>query len=68
MELSQHVSSNITLYIMYDVPCNLVWHLKASGDGGHLLDCMKFALPSFHAYGHNAPCQMCPCTQLYLED
>ena len=61
-ELSQQVSSDITLYIMYDVACNLIRHLKTIGDGGHLLDRIKFALPSFHAYGHNAPCQVCPLT------
>jgi len=55
-ELLQHVPSNVTLYIMYDVACTLVKHLKRKCD--NLLDYMRFALPSFHAYGHNASCQV----------
>lgn len=42
---------------MYDVACSLVKHLKGN-EHRYLLDRMRFALPSFHAYGHNAPCQV----------
>ena len=44
--------------MMYDIACILVQHLRASEDGDYLLDRIKFALPSFHAYGHNAACQV----------
>ena len=53
----QKVSPDINLYIMYDIACTLVQHLKAKG-ATHFLERMKFALPSFHAYGHNAVCQV----------
>ena len=32
----------------------LVKHLKTVNAGGHLLETLKFVVPSFHAYGHNA--------------
>ncbi len=43
--------------IMYDRSCTLVKHLKAN-KYGYLLDRVKFSIPSFHAYGHNAACQV----------
>ena len=49
----------LDVYIMYDVACNLARHLNANRNGTQLLDRMKFALPSFHAFGHNASCQVC---------
>lgn len=57
-EMSQQISPDIQLYMMYDVACTLVKHLKLTKDGSYLLDRWKFALPSFHAYGHNAACQV----------
>ena len=56
--LRQRVPLGIDLYIMYDIACMLVKHLKATNGGGHLLERLKFAVPSFHAYGHNAVCQV----------
>ena len=43
---------------MYDVACTLVKHLKGERDYMYLLDIVTFVLPSFHAYGHNALCQV----------
>ncbi len=53
---------------MYDICCMLLQHLKNSKDGSALLDRIKFALPSFHAYGHKAACQVnyiaaCPISE-----
>ena len=56
-ELHQHVSSDTKLYVMYDIACNLVSHLKSRGNEALLLEHIKYALPSFHAYGHSAACQ-----------
>ena len=42
---------------MIIIACNMVRHLKSS-EGKYLLDRMKFCIPSFHAYGHNAACQV----------
>ena len=56
-ELAQRVSMETDIYVMYDVACNLVRHLKANRNSA-LLDRMKFALPAFHAFGHNASCQV----------
>ena len=59
LEALQHqVSPNVDMYVIYDIACSLVQHLKAKG-AVHLLEGgTKFALPSFHAYGHNAQCQV----------
>lgn len=57
-ELTQHVPAMTNIYVMYDIACTLVRHLKASRNGAHLLERIKFALPSFHAFGHNAACQV----------
>ncbi len=38
---------------MYDIACMLVRHLKSVGN-----ERIKFAIPSFHAYGHIAACQV----------
>ena len=56
-EIAQRVSREVDIYVMYDVACNLVRHLKTRGNNA-LLDRMKFALPAFHAFGHNASCQV----------
>ncbi len=53
---------------MYDICCMLLQHLKNSKDGSALLDRIKFALPSFHAHGHKAACQVnyiaaCPISE-----
>ena len=56
-ELVQHVSTETDIIIMYDIACTLVRHLKSSRNGAHLLERLKFALPSFHAFGHNMACQ-----------
>ena len=57
-ELVETLPSDMDVYVMYGVACNLVRHLKASVDGQYLLESLKFAIPAFHAYGHNAPCQV----------
>lgn len=57
-ELSQGIPSNVKPVMMYDIACNLVRHLQVSKDGAYLLEQWKFALPSFHAYGHVAACQV----------
>ena len=57
-ELVERLPSDLDVYVIYDVACNLVCHLKASVDGNYLLECLKFAIPAFHAYGHNALCQV----------
>ena len=57
-ELGQRIPSETDVYIMYDIACTLVQHLKAKSSGAHILERMKFALPSFHAFGHNAACQV----------
>lgn len=59
-ELAQRVSVETDIYIMYDVACNLVRHLRANKNGAHahLLERMKFSLPSFHAFGHVTSCQV----------
>ena len=46
------IPSDIDVYVMYDIACTLARHLKASKNGDHLLERFKFALPSFHAFGH----------------
>ena len=58
-ELAQRISEEVDVYIMYDVACNVARHLNANRNGTQLLDRVKFALPSFHAFGHNASCQVC---------
>ena len=54
----ERLPSDLEVYVMYDVACNLVRHLRAKEDGQYLLQCLKFAIPAFHAHGHNAPCQV----------
>ena len=44
--------------MLYDIACMLVKHLKTVNAGGHLLETLKFAVPFFYAYGHNAVCQV----------
>ncbi len=56
----EKVSDDVTVHLMYDIACMLVRHLKTSAEG-FALDKVKFSVPSFHAYGHNAPCQVCRC-------
>lgn len=56
-EVSQRIPSSVKVYMMYDIACTLVKHLNAENDA-FLLERWKFALPSFHAYGHNAACQV----------
>ena len=56
-ELMHRIESTADVYIMYDIACTLVQHLKAK-NGEHLLEHIKFALPSFHAFGHSAACQV----------
>ena len=46
------------LNVMYDIACTLVQHLRSSKNGAYLLDRVRFSLPSFHAFGHNAACQV----------
>ncbi len=53
----QRVAASVDMNIMYDISCTLVRHLKASKNK-ILLDRVKFSIPSFHAYGHNAACQV----------
>ena len=36
----------------------LVRHLKSVSENEYL-ERVKFSIPSFHAYGHNAQCQIC---------
>lgn len=55
-EISQRIPTNIKPFMMYDIACNLVKHLQAN-NRTYLLEQWKFALPSFHAYGHIATCQ-----------
>lgn len=57
-ELANRIPSGVHAYVMYDVACTLVQHLRGLTGGKHLLECFKFALPSFHAFGHNASCQV----------
>ena len=54
----EKIPDDVTVHLMYDIACMLVRHLKSSDDGRILLDKVKFSIPSFHAYGHNAPCQV----------
>lgn len=56
-ELVHSIPSDIDVYVMYDIACTLT-HLKTSKNGGHLLERIKFALPSFHAIGYVADCQV----------
>lgn len=55
-ELLSHLPETVKPYIMYDVACSLVPHLKKRDS--QLLEKVTFALPSFHAYGHKASCQV----------
>ncbi len=64
-ELVQRIPANVHLKVMYDIACILVQHLRASGSDRHLLYRITFALPSFHAYGHNAACQVKNRNTLY---
>ena len=54
-ELIHKISSSADVCIMYDIACTLVQHLKGKR-AAHLLERFQFALPAFHAYGHNAAC------------
>ncbi len=56
-ELVRRIPTSVDMNIMYDISCTLVKHLKAN-KYGYLLDRVKFSIPSFHAYGHNAACQV----------
>ena len=56
-ELVQCIPPAADVYVMYDVACALVHPLK-SRNSEHLLKFIQFALTSFHAYGHNAACQV----------
>ena len=44
--------------IKYDIACSLMKYLANSPGGRCLLDEVTFAIPSFHAYGHKADCQV----------
>lgn len=57
-ELIHKIPSSADVCIMYDIACTLVQHLKGKR-AAHLLERFQFALPAFHAYGHNAACQVC---------
>ena len=65
-EISQHTPANVTMYIMYDIACTLAKHLKRNEDHNDPLKRMILALPSFHAYGHNAACQVSPQLNMHL--
>ena len=56
-ELVHRIPPAADVYVMYDIACTLVQHLKGR-NVEHLLKRIQFALPSFHAYGHNATCQV----------
>lgn len=56
-ELVRRIPASVDMNIMYDISCTLVKHLKANKNG-FLLDHVQFSIPSFHAYGHNAACQV----------
>lgn len=43
------------------IACNFVKYLRSSPCGLCLPDSVSFAIPSFHAYGHKAECQVCKC-------
>ena len=47
---------NVKLYIMYDIACMMVQHLKVQDSG--LLQKITLLIPSFHAYGHKPSCQV----------
>ncbi len=51
-ELVQHIPHTTDIYVMYNIACSLVQHLKGRNKE-HLLNRVRFSLPSFHAYGHN---------------
>ena len=66
-EITQRTSEDTALFVMYDIACMLSKHLKASRNGAPLLDRVKLAVPSFHAFGHDFNCQViycacCDCT------
>lgn len=56
-QLMNDIPHDIELCIMYDIACMLVQHLRNKKEVA-LLERMKFALPSFHAYGHKPACQV----------
>ena len=56
-ELVHRIPPAADVDVMYDIACTLVQHLKGR-NVEHLLKRIQFALPSFHAYGHNATCQV----------
>ena len=56
--LIHKIPSSADVCIMYDIACTLVQHLKGKR-AAYLLERFQFALPAFHAYGHNAACQVC---------
>lgn len=57
-QLLQDTSENVKTYMMYDIACKLVSHLKASGSYSAGSDRLNLVIPSFHAYGHSADCQV----------
>ena len=57
-EIGHRIATSVDMNVMYDIACTLVQHLRASKNGRYLLDRIKFSIPSFHAFGHNAACQV----------
>ena len=57
-ELVHRIPTSVDMNVMYDIACTLVQHLRSSKNGAYLLDRVRFSLPSFHAFGHNAACQV----------
>lgn len=48
---------NQKVQLMYDIACSLERHLKGN-NRSDILDHFEFAVPVFHAYGHESACQM----------
>ena len=57
-ELVHRIPTSVDMNVMYDIACTLVQHHRSSKNGAYLLDRVRFSLPSFHAFGHNAACQV----------
>ncbi|KAK6321846.1 hypothetical protein J4Q44_G00088220 [Coregonus suidteri] len=47
---------NITMFLHYDIACQLKPHLQKNSPG--LMVDTTFAVPAFHAYAHDADCQV----------
>jgi hypothetical protein len=54
---SPECNKSLEVYVMYDIACTLKKYLEGHGRSD-ILEKVHLSLPTFHAYGHKASCQV----------